>query len=157
MKIAELRHSAGRYGGWLINLRPKTEGRRIFGVRPEKHSRYLKQHDIWWIDNETLDSLDGIAENWQDVCRTVGHTPQRRGPPPPQPPPLQFLSHNSPYAAMHLRETAPIEVVHAVYRALAKMVHPDIIGKEAGTERMHRLNHAYEAIKAEREQERKPS
>ena len=49
----------------------------------------------------------------------------------------------SPWAMLWLREGAPKEVVHAAYRALALLHHPDVGGN---TEQMQEINLAYETL-----------
>jgi hypothetical protein len=47
------------------------------------------------------------------------------------------------FAVLHLLPSAPIQVVRAAYRALAKLHHPDVHGDTAT---MRRLAEAYEAL-----------
>lgn len=58
---------------------------------------------------------------------------------------------SSPYAALWLRDGAPLDVVKAVYRALALRTHPD---RGGSTEEMQRLNAAYEQIVSLQENDR---
>lgn len=141
MLLTHLRRSASRKGGWLVNGKPKREARQIFNTLPAAHCRFLAAHDIWWLDDDALEQIAPQCGNWNAMSRAAGYNPRQKASPPPNEP-----SHDSPYAAMYLRDNAPNEVVDAVYRALAKLVHPDIIGPQ-GHERMQRLNLAYEAIK----------
>lgn len=48
------------------------------------------------------------------------------------------------YSALHLTKDAPLPVVEAVYRTLAKIHHPDLGGD---VERMKEINLAYEKVK----------
>jgi hypothetical protein len=50
---------------------------------------------------------------------------------------------NDPFATLHLLPSAPVEVVKAAYRALAKLHHPDVQG-DAIT--MRRLTEAHDAL-----------
>lgn len=52
-----------------------------------------------------------------------------------------------PYALLHVRNNAPIEVIEAAYRALSKLFHPDRTGSTAVQQS---LNAAIEAIRKER-------
>jgi hypothetical protein len=52
-------------------------------------------------------------------------------------------SLNNPHATLFVLPNAPIEVVQAAYRALAKLYHPDFGGPP---ERMIAINQAYEEI-----------
>jgi hypothetical protein len=60
----------------------------------------------------------------------------------PPPPPRQKPKPKAvdPYQVLHLRETAPPELVKVAYRCLAQIHHPDRGGSE---ETMKRLNEAY--------------
>jgi hypothetical protein len=58
----------------------------------------------------------------------------------PPPPPRQKPKAVDPYQVLHLRETAPPELVKVAYRCLAQIHHPDRGGSE---ETMKRLNEAY--------------
>lgn len=51
-----------------------------------------------------------------------------------------------PYRVLHLLPTAPLSVVQAAYRAMAKLHHTDVGGTEA---RMQEINKAYEDITSE--------
>ena len=59
------------------------------------------------------------------------------------PPPPRFA--DSPYAALHLRETAPPELVTVAYKCMARLVHPDHGGS---TQAMQEINTAYDDLKA---------
>jgi hypothetical protein len=50
----------------------------------------------------------------------------------------------SPFAVLHLRETAPPQLVDAAYRCLAKLHHPDVNG-DATT--MRQLTEAHEELR----------
>ena len=52
------------------------------------------------------------------------------------------------YAILHLRSDAPMVIVEAVWRALAKLHHPDRGGDE---ETFKRINAAYQRIKGEQD------
>ena len=47
------------------------------------------------------------------------------------------------YAALYVQAGAPVEVIHAAYRALAKLCHPDVGGTTAV---MVEINQAYELL-----------
>ena len=53
------------------------------------------------------------------------------------------LAGNDPFALLHLRETAPPELIHAAYRCLAKIHHPDKAGDPAI---MRQLTEAHDAL-----------
>lgn len=52
-----------------------------------------------------------------------------------------------PYALLHIRNNAPIEVAEAAYRALSRLYHPDVTGSTAVQQA---LNEAIEVIRKER-------
>jgi len=56
---------------------------------------------------------------------------------------------SSPYEVLGLVDDAPREIVDAVYKAWAKIYHPDT-GKEPDEEKMKMINRAYEEIKKKR-------
>ncbi len=137
MKITEMRRSTRKAGGWLINCNPRREFRHILEQisYPWKH---LPQFGIYWLSEEAVNALGIHVSNYAEACKSAGREQQR----PPQTKPAP----SSPYAALGLLNNAPIEVVEAAYRALAKKYHPDLGGDET---RMKRINLAYEAIKTD--------
>jgi hypothetical protein len=66
----------------------------------------------------------------------------------PPPPPRQKPKPKAvdPYQVLHLRETAPPELVKVAYRCLAQIHHPDKPGGDE--ERMKAINRAYEKLAA---------
>lgn len=54
------------------------------------------------------------------------------------------------YRALFILPEAPIVVVEAAYRALAKLWHPDVSDDPNAVERMQAINLAYQRIKQER-------
>jgi hypothetical protein len=48
------------------------------------------------------------------------------------------------FRVLHLRETAPVELIEGAYRVLARLSHPDAGGS---TEAMQELNGAYAALR----------
>ncbi len=48
------------------------------------------------------------------------------------------------FVVLHLRETAPVELIEASYRVMARLHHPDVGGTEA---QMKQINAAYDALK----------
>lgn len=60
------------------------------------------------------------------------------------PPPPPFRSPDMAYSTLHLQPTAPPEVVEAVYKTMAKLVHPDRGGTTAD---MQAINEAVAEIR----------
>ncbi len=52
----------------------------------------------------------------------------------------------TPYDVLHVKPTAPAEVIGAAYRALARKYHPDVSGSPDAHQRMQELNSAYQQI-----------
>ena len=48
------------------------------------------------------------------------------------------------FRVLHLRETAPVELIEASYRVLARLHHPD---RGGSTEAMQAINGAYTALR----------
>jgi hypothetical protein len=59
--------------------------------------------------------------------------------------PEPWPSGSDPFRVLHLRETAPVELIEGAYCILARLHHPDAGGS---TEAMQQLNGAYMALKA---------
>jgi hypothetical protein len=74
---------------------------------------------------------------------TVGPDSGRGGRPNSNTPPADEVSDA--FVALHLRETAPPELVDSAYRCLAKLAHPDRGGTH---EQMLTLTAAHDALKA---------
>ena len=55
---------------------------------------------------------------------------------------------DNPFSTLYVTDDAPLEVIHAAYRALARVHHPDAGGSES---EMQRLNDAYERARLLRE------
>jgi hypothetical protein len=52
----------------------------------------------------------------------------------------------TPFDVLYVKPTAPVEVVAAAYRALARKYHPDVCDSADAHQRMLELNSAYESI-----------
>lgn len=59
---------------------------------------------------------------------------------------VEKIVRSSPYSVLHLLPSAPIEVVEAAYKALAKLHHPDVGGE---VETMQSINSAYREIRSQ--------
>ncbi len=80
------------------------------------------------------------------VHEYASHERTKASPPPPPPRPL----HPDPYEVLHLRPSAPPELVEAAARTLAKIHHPDLKPeheKTRATATMARINRAAEDLR----------
>jgi hypothetical protein len=102
----------------------------------------------WFIDEDAYDQLFqwldyahaelGARVEWQTSS-------DRTREKPPEPPPAKPKTID-PYAVLHLRETAPPELIRAAFKCLAAIFHPDKPGGDE--ERMKAINRAYEKLAA---------
>ena len=88
---------------------------------------------VEWIGGATY----GDSESYAD------YEPEWTPPPPPRQKPKPKAV--DPYQVLHLRETAPPELVKVAYRCLAQIHHPDHGGD---TDVMQRINDAYRRLAA---------
>lgn len=84
--------------------------------------RYF-ENGAWYVHQKHIEDVKQLWDN--DVVTTITSGPDD-------------------YALLHLRSDAPVFIVEAVWRALAKLHHPDRGGDE---ETFKRLNAAYQRIK----------
>ncbi len=114
---------------------------------PACHRVYVPDRKTWRVDAYAHDCLQG----WLSYARTtfnariewIGEAdadPEREWTPPHPPRQKPKPKAVDPYQVLHLRETAPPELVKVAYRCLAQIHHPDRGGSE---ETMKRLNEAY--------------
>ena len=102
-----------------------------------------------WIPTE-WDTVDyGSDERDEDdkvIWNPANHEAHRCPPhkPPCQPPPSPQQAKKSPHDALCVTRAAPMEVIHAAYRALAKIYHPDAGGD---VRKMQEINVAWEDLK----------
>jgi hypothetical protein len=121
------------------------------GYIPACNRVYVPDRKTWRVDAYAHDCLQG----WLSYARTTFSAqvqwsgsaadadPEREWTPPP--PPRQKPKAVDPYQVLHLRETAPPELVKVAYRCLAQLNHPDHGGD---TEAMQRINDAYQRLAA---------
>ncbi len=125
-------------GGYLIKwYSPSAElGWHAFLRRvqdlPHDWRYYVQEERAWWISARGMATLRGYILNYDDA---ESIRPRQRAALPPE--------VAEAYRTLHLRESAPLGVARAVYRALAKEVHPDTVGDH---EAMRRLNGAYACL-----------
>ncbi len=108
------------------------------GIIPVAFRNYEPAAKTWMITDW------GCLDEWLDELRSVyaveteydNEQPSQKPPQPPQ-------SIASPSATLYLLPNAPLEVVKASYKALAKIHHPDAQGD---SEKMIRINRAYEIL-----------
>lgn len=109
-----------------------------------RQSRAVDNLLVIWLILETLrlNEARGYAEQIATVYRQEF---------PALPAPGQATApaaSTGPYALLHVRNNAPIEVCEAAYRALSKLFHPDVTGSTATQQT---LNEAIAAIRKERQ------
>ena len=103
--------------------------RELKGSLPKYARKWDPDRRLWWIAQEFGDSAIRIARQHYD--RVIA--------------PELALAEPTAWDVLWLRPGAPSEVVNAVYRALAKMHHPDYGGDN---EMMQLINAAYERVLA---------
>jgi hypothetical protein len=106
------------------------------GIIPVAFRNYDPTKKTWIItDWECLDEWIGELRSVYEI-ETEYDNEQPNRPPPPQ-------SIASPFQTLYLLPNAPMEVVRASYKALAKIHHPDARGN---SEKMIEINRAYETL-----------
>jgi hypothetical protein len=101
----------------------------------------------WWIAAGYVNLAVRITEGYFYDLDCEDAPRHRSAPPPPRP------LHADPYEVLHLRPTAPPEVIEAAARALAKLHHPDLRPeheKAFATTTMARINRAAEDLRRRR-------
>jgi len=92
---------------------------------PERHRFF--QNMSWYVHGKHVDDLKGLGASGA---------------------PATTLGGPDDYAVLHLLPTAPMAIIEAVWRALARLHHPDVGGDE---ELFKRLSAAYRRIKEKRD------
>lgn len=119
---------------------------------PMRQRRYNPETREWFVSSAYQAQALGIFYE----CFPDAETVLAAGAPPP-PPPTPPLAEDHHFATLHLRPTAPREVVDAVYRVLAKHLHPDMLPapqRDQAHRQMVSINIAYEALRAHLPDER---
>ena len=117
---------------------------------PIHDRRWTPEGKFWWIAADYVNLAAHLAENYFEVDFIDASEPRqhsRTTPPPPRP------LHADPYEVLHLRPSAPPELVAAAARALAKLCHPDLKPeheKAVATAAMARINRAAEDLRRRR-------
>lgn len=115
---------------------------RDYAITMHRQWRAVDNLLVCWLIIEALrlNEARGLTEQIASVYR-------QEFPALPAPGAVTAPSSTGPYALLHVRNNAPIEVCEAAYRALSKLFHPDITGSTAVQQS---LNEAIEFIRKER-------
>ena len=104
---------------------------------PFKYRTYDGASKSWTIEPPYADlAIEILLEQYPDTA-----VPRRPGTQATAQAPIVGHDH---FAALHLLPTAPLSLIHAAYRCLAKLSHPDVGGGDAAT--MRRLSEAHDAL-----------
>ncbi len=138
MKRATLR------GGRWFSVRIVYDREMVEALKRLTPRAYDPTLKTWSFPVELLGAVARLlAEHGYDFDTSgVGAEPKPSPPPPPPPPP-----NGGPYAVLGLDPRAPLSVVQAAWRALAKELHPDAGGTK---EQFQKLEAAYSQILKER-------
>jgi hypothetical protein len=93
---------------------------------PSKYRTWDKDEKVWYVDGKYLDTVIALLERYFDEVRIPSSD-----------------NGGSPYRTLCLTEKAPMELVKAAHRILAKMHHPDHGGDP---EEFLKIQQAYERI-----------
>lgn len=105
--VMELRQGVGDWSNWYEVVNPS---RRVldyikYTVRPT-HRRYDSETFRWYVHSEYFEKLHSLMNSEKNT-----------------------VIEDDPYAILHLRSSAPRAIIKAVWRELAKSLHPDHGGK----------------------------
>lgn len=121
-----------------------------YGVKPHTQRRYDSDSRAWLIHWKQLRLVANTARRYYDNCDWSTLPPEWQmvaaGGEPTTVVPQEI--EESPFATLYVTDDAPLEVVHAAYRALALKLHPDHGGSDS---EMQRLNDAYTRARLMRE------
>lgn len=116
---------------------------------PTHARKFNPEHKYWWVDHDYVDAAARLFERHFPEGEFVD-APDTRAKAAPPPPPRRPTPID-PYVVLHLLPGAPLEVVEAAGRALAKLHHPDTKPaheQAAATAAMARINAALDRIRA---------
>jgi len=115
------------------------------------HARaWTPEAKYWWIEATYVDLAARLARRYfpdLDYRDSPDRHRDARRPPPPPPRPTPPAD---PFAILHLLPTAPLELVEAAGRTLAKMCHPDVQPPEQrliATHQMQQINEALDRVR----------
>lgn len=115
----------------------------------------------WLVDGEYEEALAEVASRYFETAVVIPEAEAlwreraaRASAPPPKPQPPHDTDECArrvrirwqEEAELYLLPGAPLAVIEAAFRAVAKLVHPDLVGP-SGHARMVAVNRAYEALK----------
>jgi hypothetical protein len=118
----------------------------------------------WLVDGEYEETVLEVASHYFETTVVVSESDALRreraarasaaAPPPPSPPSPHDANECArrvrgiwkEEAELYLLPGAPWSVIEAVYRAVAKLTHPDLVGP-SGNARMVAVNRAYDVLK----------
>lgn len=142
-------------GEWVRLLGPSIRAFTEFlkyGIKPASARRYDADSRAWLVHWKQLSLVANTARRYYDACDwsalppqwqmvAVGGDPTTEEAAAPEP-------DENPFAMLFVTDDAPLEVIHAAYRALAKKHHSDVGGSDS---EMARVNVAYERARLLRE------
>lgn len=105
---------------------------------PFPHRRWNPAERVWIIDTLFEHELLDLCDRFFDDVRSNRDQPKNQH------------TGATVYASLFLTPDAPMPVVEAAYRALAKLWHPDISDDARASEQMKQINMSYQRIKQER-------
>lgn len=95
-----------------------------------------QERKVWSVDAIYANEAIRIVTSWYADVQVIRY--QASAPPPPP------SSSSDPFRILHLLPSAPGPLIHAAYRTLARLYHPDTGGD---TTTMQRINAAYDRLK----------
>lgn len=87
---------------------------------------------IWFVDEPFVEAVVRLTRRIFGSCSCPGASQNSHG------------EASDPWQTLHLRPTAPVELIEASYRVLARLHHPD---RGGSGDAMQRINGAYSALK----------
>lgn len=129
-----------RYRNGVIKIRsPYDEGfvADLKDVVPWQYRQWDGALKLWIVQAPYAKDAIDCVRYWYAVVRIIEEEPTTTG--PSQSPP-----NGDPFRTLHLLPSAPPQLIHAAYKTLARINHPDL-GGDVTT--MQRINAAYDKIK----------
>ncbi len=143
-----------------MRLQPDGSARMTFPYSPElvallkhkipKHGRaWCPEGGYWWVDDPYINVAAGLLQaffpdaDFIDAPGPRARASDRRVPHPPPAP-------DDPYRTLHLLPSAPLDLVEAAGRCLAKLYHPDTKREDEralATVQMQAINGALDRVR----------